>query len=184
MPGFRSRPAAPATTDAPRWTRDAHAQERVAALIAERADDIVRVLHDRRLPGSNLPVDHVAIGQSGVWLIDTHDVAGRIEIASPLIGAPRVTADGRNETKHVRALQRQVAIATAAVNAVRPDTRTRGALCFVDGKLPKLHRHVNGILISNQTSIIGKLNVDGPLQSHEIERLANALDEAFPPASA
>ncbi len=57
--------------DPERWHQGADG-ERATAVLLERlgARDFV-VLHDRRVPGSRANIDHVVIGRSGVWVVDT-----------------------------------------------------------------------------------------------------------------
>jgi hypothetical protein len=44
--------------------------------------------------------------------------------------------NGRDQTKLIQALDRQVGLVRTAMEQIAPDTPTRGALCFVDTDLP------------------------------------------------
>ncbi|MHB1536688.1 MAG: nuclease-related domain-containing protein [Acidimicrobiales bacterium] len=58
--------------DPDRWKRGAAGEQATAALLARRLrGSRWVVLHDRRVPGSQANLDHVVIGPTGVWLIDT-----------------------------------------------------------------------------------------------------------------
>jgi hypothetical protein len=69
---------------------------------------------------------HIAVGPSGVWVIDTKRYTGRIEVAKPLFGAAKLKVAGRDQTKLVAGLAKQVALVTPVVEAVMPDARVRG----------------------------------------------------------
>src|SRR5258708_5318836 len=59
-----------ALTEAPRhetsWATGAQGERRIASLLDKLAEDgCVRVVHDRRIPGSSANIDHVAVAPSG-----------------------------------------------------------------------------------------------------------------------
>jgi Nuclease-related domain len=57
--------------DDARWSRGAAGERATAALLAELPRRGWVVLHDRALPGSRANLDHLVIGPSGVWVVDT-----------------------------------------------------------------------------------------------------------------
>jgi Nuclease-related domain len=57
--------------DLQRWRRGAAGERATAAVLAELTARRWAVLHDRRVPGSRANLDHLVIGPSGVWLLDT-----------------------------------------------------------------------------------------------------------------
>ncbi len=72
------------------FEQGALAERAVADSLATRTNsDKVITLHNRRMPGGLGDIDHIAIAPSGVWVIDTKDWKGKVEINSPLFGAPR-----------------------------------------------------------------------------------------------
>lgn len=66
---------APQTTKA--WQTGALGEERLGAKLNELSNDTLRLLHDRRIPGSRANIDHVAITQTGIWSIDAKKYNGR-----------------------------------------------------------------------------------------------------------
>jgi hypothetical protein len=116
-----------------RWAHGAGGEELVAEALSKRCSDTVRVLHDRRMPGSRANIDHLAIAPSGVWVVDTKRYAGKIRVAKPLLRAARLEIGGRDRTKLVDGLARQVDAVRAAVADLAPGTAVHGALCFVEG---------------------------------------------------
>ncbi len=89
------------------WETGAGGEEEVARVIAARCPS-VPVLHDRRLAGSGTNIDHIAIAPSGVYVIDTKRCRGNVEVINPLLGKPRLIIGGRNHTRLVDALAKQV----------------------------------------------------------------------------
>lgn len=74
---------AKALSDDPQTTRaskeGAVGEERVAQILEERLGDQAVLLHDRKVPGTRGNIDHIAIGPSGVWIIDAKRYKGRVE---------------------------------------------------------------------------------------------------------
>jgi hypothetical protein len=56
--------------DPDRWRRGAEGEVATAMLLARLPRRYV-VLHDRRIPGSRANIDHLVVGPTGVWVIDT-----------------------------------------------------------------------------------------------------------------
>src|SRR5690606_36481935 len=52
------------------WSTVADGEARVGARLDGIASDSIRVLHDRRIPGSRANIDHLVVTPSGVWVID------------------------------------------------------------------------------------------------------------------
>ncbi len=65
-----------ASTEA--WARGAQGEERVGHILDQVVDDRGVVLHDRRVPGRRLNLDHLVVVASGVWVIDTKHYQGRL----------------------------------------------------------------------------------------------------------
>ena len=130
-----------ALQDAPQhersWARGAAGEELVEQALVKRCPKIP-VLHDRRIPGSRANIDHIAVAASGVRVIDTKRYKGKLHIAKPLLGKPTLKVAGRDQTKLVDDLAKQVALVTAPVAALELDIPVRGCLCFVDTELPLL----------------------------------------------
>src|SRR5689334_24236020 len=70
-----------AVTDDPQstraWNTGALGEERLGARLNELATDTLRVLHDRRIPGTKANIDHLAVTPTGVYVIDAKKYSGR-----------------------------------------------------------------------------------------------------------
>lgn len=120
------------------WARGAGGEERVAELLGKHLDDHVVALHDRRIPGSRANIDHIVIAPSGVWVIDSKRYRGKVTVSSPLFGQAKLTIAGRDKSKLIDGLAKQVDLVKVVLAEVAPDVPVHGALCFVDSDLPLL----------------------------------------------
>ena len=175
-----------ALQDAPQhersWARGAGGEELVEQALVKHCPN-VPVLHDRRIPGSRANIDHVAVAASGVWVIDTKRYKGKLHIAKPLFGKPTLKVGGRDRTKLVEGLAKQVALVTAAVADIELDIPVRGCFCFVDTELPLLGAPtITGLRIFGRRGLAKQLNTPGELSAERALMVAAAIGGRFPVA--
>jgi hypothetical protein len=173
-----------ALQDAPRheevWARGAGGEETVARALAERCTDDVVLLHDRRIPGTRTNIDHVAVAPSGVWVIDSKRYKGKVAVRKPWFGEAKLTIAGRDRTKLVHGLAKQVEL----VRAVVADLPVHGALCFVDAQLPLLGPTMfDGFSLLYPRQLAKRLNGTGPLTGERVHAAAALIAERFTPAA-
>jgi hypothetical protein len=65
--------------DAERWLRGASGEAATARVLAKLPDRRWVVRHDLSVPGSNANIDHLVIGPSGVWCIDTKTTRAEVK---------------------------------------------------------------------------------------------------------
>ena len=66
------------------WDTGALGEERLGARLNELVGDSLRVLHDRKVPGSSANIDHLAVTPHGVFVIDAKRYQGRPPTARPI----------------------------------------------------------------------------------------------------
>lgn len=165
------------------WARGAGGEERIAASLAKHLDDGAMLLHDRRIPRSRANIDHLAIASSGVWVIDAKRYKGKVAVSKPLFGQPKLTIAGRDKSKLVDGLAKQVTLVEAAVLEIAPDVPVHGALCFVDADLPMLGRlSFKGFPLLYPKSLAKRINAAGPLDRERVHAVATELAIRFPVA--
>jgi nuclease-like protein len=148
------------------WAHGAGGEEMVAAALDEQCRPDVVVLHDRAIAGSRANIDHIAVGPAGVWVIDTKRYKGKIDVAKPLFGSAKLKVGGRDRSKLVAGLAKQIELVAPVAAAVLPDVPVRGAFCFVQGDLPLLRTlSINGFPLLHRRSLLKRLNAGGPLGS-------------------
>src|SRR3954451_15491335 len=120
------------------WGTGAAGEEETARYLAERCADAV-VLHDRQIPGGRANIDHIAVVPGGVYVIDSKRYKHRkIRVATPLVGSQKLLIDGRDRTKLVDGLLRQVDVVSEVLSALAPGVPEQGVFCFIDADVPLL----------------------------------------------
>ena len=164
------------------WRTGAIGEELVADSLERRCGGCCRFLHDRRVPGSRANIDHIAITPSGVWVIDAKNYKGRIRVESTRKHGERLFIKGRNRTRLVDGLDRQVGLVRAAVGELDPDVPVRGAFCFIHTDMPLLRKlSVRGYPLRWRKGMAQLLVADGPVLPEQIAFLTRALAERFKP---
>ncbi len=171
------------------WVTGAAGEEALAAAMARRCPDVI-VLQDRRMPGSRANIDHLAIAPSGVHVIDAKRYKGRIEVRKPFFGEPKLFIRGRDKTKLVEGLERQVEAVQLALISVAPQVPVQACFCFInpDGqsggtKLPLLRTlSINGYPLLFPRRLARRLNQRGELEFEQMCRIAEVLAQRFPAA--
>jgi hypothetical protein len=117
-------------------------------------------------------------------VIDAKAVKGKVRISRPLFGKPKLTIDGRNRTKLVDGLDRQVAaVRRALVEVAHGGVPVFGVFCFTKADLPLLGTsQIGGYRLHYCPATARKLNRSGPYERTAIEQIADELAAAFPRA--
>jgi len=167
------------------WDVGALGEERLGNRLDELASESLRVLHDRRIPGTRANIDHLAVTPTGVYVIDAKKYKGRPQLrVEGGILRPRIEkllVGTRDCTKVVDGVLKQVDLARSIVG---DDVPLRGVLCFVEADWPLLGgsfmtRGVEGLW---PKKLFPKLLAAGPLSSDTIGHLHRQLASSLPPA--
>jgi hypothetical protein len=163
------------------WARGARGEEHVAEVLRSRLRPEAIALHDRRIPGTRANIDHVVVAPSGIWVIDTKRYTGRVAVQAPLLGAAKLTIAGRDRTKLLDGLAKQVSLVTDAAAALAPGVPVHGALCVVDADLPLLGTiTMRGFPLLHPRPLAKRINRGDALDAERVRRTAVALAERFP----
>ncbi|HUO69644.1 MAG TPA: nuclease-related domain-containing protein, partial [Solirubrobacteraceae bacterium] len=130
---FAALAGEPRTVTAWRQGAEGEAASARALELRLHCSDVI-LLHDRRVPGrGRANIDHIAIGPSGVTVIDTKSSRGRVQLTSVGIINRRemLLVNGRDRTSQLNALERQIArVADTLDRHDAGDVGVVGALCF------------------------------------------------------
>jgi hypothetical protein len=142
------------------------------------------ILHDRRMPLGRGNIDHIAVAPTGVHVIDAKAHSGTVRIEKPLFGAAKLQTAGRDHTKLMDGLDRQVAAVRDALDrSGHADVRVQSVLCFTNAELPVLRTlTMRGHLVLYRKALAKRLNADGALQPPEIDLIARTIATKLPPA--
>ena len=167
------------------WERGAVGEE----LLAKRLADLpatFRVLHDRRIRGTRANIDHIAVGPSGVWVIDAKRYKGRRPELHVEGGVPRPRVEslrvgGRDGTKLVDGVASQVA---RVRDALCDDTvPVAGVLCFLDADWPLFGGSftVDGVQVVWPSLLLTRMT-EAPTIGLDVDAAHARLAQAFPVA--
>jgi hypothetical protein len=161
-------------------------EQQIAASLQRRtAKGPAILLHDRRMPGGYGNIDHLAIAPTGVFVIDAKNIKGNVRVAKPLLRAAKLRISGRERTKLIDGLDRQVSAVRCALEASgHASVRVQGVLCFTNAaELPLFGTlKMRGHLMLHDRALAKRLNAGGSLQPAAIETIARTLAASLPPA--
>jgi hypothetical protein len=141
------------------------------------------VLHDRRIPGSRANIDHIVIAPSGVWVVDTKRYRGKAEIDHQRFGGTKLMINGRDQTKLVDGLARQVETVRAQTQSFAAAAPVWGVLCFVDTQLPILRQlRFDDFFLLRPQSLVRKINAKGAVTDAHVQAITRRVAYYFPPA--
>ena len=149
------------------WAIGAEGERQTAAVLARLEADGYRVLHDRRIPGSRANIDHIVVGPTGVFVVETKSWSGAVRVKD---GTIRVA--GRRS-----AVIDQVAREADAVAVALPGTQVTPIVCVHRADLPLHPLEVDGVRVVGPKGLLSRLR-EGPVRLGlaDIDRLAAQLD--------
>jgi hypothetical protein len=177
-----------ALTDDPQsttaWDVGAVGEERLGRRLNELATDNLRVLHDRRIPGTRANIDHIAVTPTGVYVIDAKKYRGRphLKVEGGIL-RPRVEkllVGSRDCSRVVDGVIKQVDV----VSNFGYDMPLHGVLCFVEADWPLVGGSfiARGIKVLPPKKLYSLLTAAGQLDLDRIATLHQRLAAALPPA--
>ena len=168
------------------WAIGAAGEEKLAAEL-EKVPGL-RMLHDRRVPGTRGNIDHVVIAPAGVFVVDAKNHQGWIEIRDRggfFRTDYRLTVAGRDCSALADAMSWQVdSVASAlAGRGVEPLPPVTPVLCFLNVEWPLLGApdSFRGVRLESHRSIKRLLTKATVLTEPQADELAEVLAEALPP---
>jgi hypothetical protein len=176
----------PQTTQA--WKRGAVGEQKLAHVLHTMAAHGVRMLHDRRIPGTRANIDHIAVAPSGVYVIDAKRYKGRphLRVEGGLMRSrvEQLVVGTRDCTKLVEGIARQVDLVRGATASVEPEVPVRGMLCFVDADWPLIGGSftVADIAVLSPKRAAKQITAPGALTQHNVAEVHATIASRFPPA--
>jgi Nuclease-related domain len=169
------------------WLTGADGEERRARFLETELPFDAIGLHDRRIPGTQTNIDHVIVARGGVWVVDAKDYKGRVEqrdIGPLWRFEPRLFVGGRDRTKLVAAMHRQLRAVSDAVagDPLASELTIRASVCFVAsswGFHPKAFE-LDGVLVCWPQHLAQRIARPGTLTKTSVERMANRIAVALP----
>ena len=172
------------------WAIGARGELAVAAHLAETMAKGVTVIHDRRVPGTRANIDHIAIGPSGIYVIDAKRTTGRVEVRRSGSGRRRgptqLWVGGRNKSKFLEGMDWQLNAVMSALQRV-PEAQlvhTHPMVVLVGAQWGWFARplQVRGVWVGRAKEAATVVSRPGPVSPEQIKTITNALANAMPPA--
>jgi hypothetical protein len=168
------------------WLLGAKGEEVVGEALDALSDQGVIALHDRRIPGSKANIDHIAVGPSGVFVIDAKHYAGRRvkkDFAGSIFnpGAPQLFIDKRNRTDLVAETAHGMGAVHAALHGSPDALRVPvlPMLTFVKPANTSLRSPIDiaGVWVGRPSAMAKVVSRPGDLSPETVEKIATLLSQ-------
>ncbi|MDR0594414.1 MAG: NERD domain-containing protein, partial [Bifidobacteriaceae bacterium] len=163
------------------WDVGANGEEALGQRLNQAAGPLLRVLHDRRVPGSRANIDHIAVAPSGIWVIDAKKYQGRpqLDVSGGLFTArkEKLLVGRRDCTGLVAGVLRQIEPVKSILSQAGLDAPIQAVLCFVEADWPLFGGAIQtqGVRVIWPGRLIKLLSAPGPLSEHEVDQLQRLL---------
>ena len=187
---FTAKPSTAEPQAITAWIRGAEGEQKVGRRLndwADAADDRF-VLHDRRIPGSRANIDHIAIGPSGIWVIDAKCYEGKVEVVN--VGGVfhpdvRLRVAGRDRSKLVDGVLWQMDEVAEVLDRGSPTMLPlHGVLCFVGAEWSVFSKPsaVRGVHVAWPVATVELISRSEPGPERSTMSAFEALARALRPA--
>lgn len=172
------------------WATGARGEE----VLGKRLDGLtargIHVLHDRRIPPTRANIDHIAVGPSGVFVIDAKkyvDARPSLRVEGGLFRprTEKLMVGSRDRTNLVDGVLKQVDLVRSALEDVDlGGVPVHGVLCFVQADWPLIGGDftIAGIGVLWPRKAAERLQKPGHIDGVTAQRIHRSLAATFPPA--
>jgi hypothetical protein len=163
------------------WRIGAEGERRTGRYLDGLAEAGFIVLHDRNVPGYGGNLDHVAIGPTGVWAIETKNVAGKVEIDGDSLRIRGYRQDKMVDQVYREATAVQVALGESLT---RLGLTVTPVICLHRGELPWFNKTVRGVRLASGRQLVRLLGGrEARLRPEDVRALAAEADRLLRPAA-
>ena len=145
------------------------------------------VLNDLRRPPTKANIDHVVINSTGVFIIDTKNYEGPIDVkySGFFSNAPdRLIVNKRDKSILIDGVKNQISQVQAALAKAELDMPVFGVLTFVlrAFEIFIVPEKINGIFLTSNRGVGKILSVPGNYSTEQVAAAEKVIETAFPPA--
>jgi Nuclease-related domain len=160
--------------DVIRWERGAQGERATAGYLTALEDAGFISFHNRWVAGLRGDVDHIAVGPSGIFVIETKTTKAKVEVIRDRL----LLADHDKQEWVDQVTREAMAVQIALRDLVDPLHRTVSPVLCVHGTGPGIGRTVAGVQVVSGARLVAALSSAPPvLTDTDIQRLAGAVDE-------
>jgi ssDNA-binding Zn-finger/Zn-ribbon topoisomerase 1 len=161
------------------WKTGADGEDRTARALAELESEGFIVLHDRRKPGSSANIDHVIVGPTGVFVVETKSYSGPLSIRGD-----DVFVGGRRRTDMVQQARSEADVVKAVLAIAGDNLPVTPILCIHRAEMPLLKASVQGIPVVNERGLVRVLRRTADvLDPQKVLEVAALLNRELRPAA-
>lgn len=172
------------------WASGAKGERAVAARLARVSTKGVISLHDRKIPGSKANIDHIAVGPTGIFVIDSKVVSGKISTRAtgPIFnrGPSKLFVGGRDKTRDIESMGRQVSVVKNALDdipwAAGITITPMLALVGAEVGLFENPRTVQGVWVGWPKAMARAVSRPGPLSQDVVRQVVKIIAARLPEA--
>jgi len=173
------------------WRTGAEGERRLGRLLDRLAEaGRVEVLHDRAVPGSRANLDHLAVGPSGVFVVDAKRYRGKLEVRRGGVGSrrepDRLFVGGRDRTRLVESAAGQAEQVHRALGHLyaAPPIVVMPVLCFIGVEWPLVGAasRFGEVGVVDPRGLERLVTRPGAIGHNQRLSLARRLAAALPPA--
>lgn len=161
------------------WRTGAHGEDHTARALADLEAEGFVVLHDRRKPGSSANINHVIVGPTGVFVVETKSYSGPLSIQGD-----DVYVGGRRRTDIVHQARSEAEVVQAILAIGGGHLSVTPILCINQAELPLLKAEVQGIRVVNERGLLRVLRRTAqPLEPQDVLEVAALLRRELRPTA-
>lgn len=161
------------------WRAGTDGEDRTAQALSELEAEGFVVLHDRRKPGSSANINHVIVGPTGVFVVESKSYSGPLSIQGD-----DVYVGGRRRTDIVYEARSEAEIVEAILAIAGGHLSVTPILCIHRAELPLLKAEVQGIRVVNERGLIRVLRgTNQTLEPQTVLELAALLNRELRPTA-
>jgi hypothetical protein len=169
------------------WANGSTGERRLASHLVKSVGDRAVLLHDRKIPGSQSNIDHLAIAASGIWIIDAKNYTGKVEqrdVGGLFSIDQRLYVNGHDHTKLVAGFAQQVNAVLEAIGEA--EIAINAALCFVDSEWGFFAKPLRqgGVWVTWPTKLCEMIAASGTLTRDDVTHIGERLAAGLPPSLA
>jgi ssDNA-binding Zn-finger/Zn-ribbon topoisomerase 1 len=168
----------PQTIDA--WRIGAEGERKTARHLGGLEEAGFVILHDRKVSGYGGNLDHIVIGPSGVWAVETKNLSGKV-----VINGDSLRIGGRRQDQIIDQVYRQAVAVQVALGTQVADLAVTvvPVVCLHRGELPFFNKTVRGVRLASGRQLVRLIReTEQRLELTDVQRIAVVADRLFRPA--
>jgi hypothetical protein len=162
------------------WAIGAEGERKTASFLEPLREEGFVILHDRKVTGYGGNLDHLVIGPTGLWAIETKSLRGKVEIHGDVL-----RIGGHRRDKIIDQVKQEATIIQVVLgeSLATRGLRVTPVICLHRGELPFFNKTVRGVRLASGRQLVKLLRGgDRVVSADQVEALAREADRLLKPA--